>query len=537
MTYEKEIPAYALQVAKVPQITPCQAVYHTETLMSTGARQCITYQFEEDILVPDTKEDMEEILLMDGRCDLMPTERKLSPKTDDLLNFTGTITLQTLYRPENSDCLPVSITSKVPYQYQWHLHLEAPAEGVFQCKVKSLEHMIVNERKFRVKVTLEFTGQLYLKQELSLFQGLEQEPLEMKKEQISLCCLETMKQEEVQIDGWMEVSDAKVVPKTLLQQYYTITENYRQVTSEKIVLNGFLLADFIYCGEDEDGEERLCHQRGRMEFTQFLPLEKKHRGKKWSLVKTSFRDQGLTATLQKNENGVEAFHVEGRIETCITLYGAREQEMVVDAYHQTKSFTCNFTKEKRKDLLCSTGTELSFRELMQLPEGSKAEFAVCGRCRPVTWECMPEKGRARVDLALEFLCLWKGEAGYRVTRMTCQLQQVVEIDEMDSSMEISASFFAKECRVTLVSDRQIEIAGSLWMSCDGTKEKTIQLLDCPGFMEGDMQKQPAMIITAVDQDEDLWSLAKRYRTTEEQIRRVNHLDSDAISGRKIFIIR
>ena len=62
MTYEKEIPAYALQVAKVPQITPCQAVYHTETLMSTGARQCITYQFEEDILVPDTKEDMEEIL-------------------------------------------------------------------------------------------------------------------------------------------------------------------------------------------------------------------------------------------------------------------------------------------------------------------------------------------------------------------------------------------------------------------------------------------------------------------------------------------
>ncbi len=537
MTHEKEIPAYALQVARAPKIIPCPAVYHTEKMMAPGERQTVTYQFEEDILVPDIKEDMEEILFMDACCDIMPAERKLSPKTDDFLNFSGTLTIQTLYRPEKSDCLPVSITSKVPYQYQWHLQCPAPAEAAFHCNVKALEHMIINERKFRVKVTLEFTAQMFLEQELSLFQQLEDDRLELKRHQISLCCLETMKKDELQLDGWIEGLDTKTVPKELLQQHYTVIENYRQITSEKIVLNGFLLADFLYRGETEDGEPRLCHQRGRLEFTQFLPLEKKYRGKSWSFVKTDFRHQGLTARLDKNENGVPAFHVEGRLETCITLYEAREQEMVTDAYHQTKQFACSFKKQARKDLICMASSAFGFRDLLQLPEGCRAEEAVCVRCKPVYWETVPEKGRLRLLIKLETMCLWRSGDGYQVSKMTIPLQQTIEAEGMEPSMEAVLDFAIKDCSITLLGDRQIEIAGSLVVLCSGIGEKEILLLENPGFLEGAPERLPAMVITAVEKDEDLWSLAKRHRTTEEQIRKVNQLEGNPAAGQKIFIIR
>ena len=197
MTYEKEIPAYALQVARAPKVVRCPAIYHTEKLISPGEKQTVSYQFEEDILVPDTKEDMQEILLMDAVCDVIPAEKKLSSKNDELLNLTGTITIQTLYRPEQNGSLPIAILSKIPYKYQWTLPCAYPAEGVFDCKVKNLDYLVINERKFRVKVTLEFTCSLFLAQECKLFQALENDTLETKSQPVPVGSLVGMKREDI----------------------------------------------------------------------------------------------------------------------------------------------------------------------------------------------------------------------------------------------------------------------------------------------------------------------------------------------------
>ena len=537
MTYEKEIPAYALQVAKAPKTIPCQAIYHTEKLVSPVERQRVQYQFEEDILVPDIKEDMAEILFMDANCTLQPTERKLSAKSDDLLNLSGTIHIQTLYRPEKTDCLPVAITSKVPYQYQWHLSCSGPATGYFRCDVRTLEYMIINERKFRIKVTLEFSCQIFQEQEILFFQGLEQDKLEMKKEPVSFCCLSTTKKETVEIDAWVELNGAKETPALLLQQHYTITENYRQVTSEKIVLNGFLYTEFLYQATGEEREEKLCSQRDRMEFTQFLPLEKQYRGKKWSLVKTGFDDLGLRAALEKKEDGTIAFHVEGKLEVTVALYEAREQEMVTDAYHQRQQFVCKFQHQRRTDLVCASTGEAAFREVIHLPEGTKAEGVVCTRCRPIQWNCNPEKGRLRLTVEVEAISLWKEETGYQVSKNIFKLQELVEADGVEPEMSITVELQTKDCRLTLLGERQIELMGRLCICWEGSRTKRLMLLEEPGFTEGDAERSAAMVITAVDEGEDLWTLAKRYRTTEEKIRNINHLEGDLIAGQKLLIAK
>lgn len=138
MTYENDIPEYALQPARAPKVIPAEAIYNTQKMIYPAEAQTVTYQFEEDILVPDTKPDMREILLMDAGADIMPAEKKVSPKTDDLLNLTGTITIQTIYDSEEDEKEPISITSKVPYKYQWSLNPMDQAEGVFDCRVKNL---------------------------------------------------------------------------------------------------------------------------------------------------------------------------------------------------------------------------------------------------------------------------------------------------------------------------------------------------------------------------------------------------------------
>jgi len=172
-----------------------------------------------------------------------------------------------------------------------------------------------------------------------------------------------------------------------------------------------------------------------------------------------------------------------------------------------------------------------------LPDRGQGEEAVCARCHPVSWTCTPEKGRIGLHVKLEAACLWKGTEGYRVTRTFCQIQQMIEVEGMESSMEVTLEFLVKECRLTLLSDRQLELSGSLIVTCDGSREKELLLLESPGFIEGDCEKRPAMVIATVEAHEDLWSLAKRHRTTEEKIRKVNRLEGEPAAGQKIFIIR
>lgn len=537
MTYEKDIPAYALQVAKAPQKVPCSAIYHTEKMMSPGEKQVTCYQLEEDILVPDIKDDMEEILLMIADCDISPTERKLSQKMDERLNLTGVITLQTLYRPEKADCLPVSMTAKVPYQYQWQLHCDSPAEGYFQCRVKNLEYMIINERKFRIKVILEFTCMLFMEQEIPLFQGLEQEHLELKHEEISLCCLEAVKKETLDIDQWMEDGGGKIVPLELLHQQYTMIENYRQVTSEKIVLNGFLFVELLYRGQEEDGPEKLCCQRERIEFTQFIPLEKKMRGKKWSVVKTVFQNKGINAVLETKEDGAQAFHVKGPLETCLFLYEDRKQEMVTDAYHLEKGFSGEFRRQGKRSMIFSESREINVRERISLPDDGKGQDAVCAYCYPRDWECQPEKGCLRISIKLESISLWKNETGYQITKTFHHLQNTLDIDGMDPSVEVSVDMHPKDFRVTFINDRQLELIGSVTFCCDGSKGEDLLLLENPSFFEGELEKGPSMVITVAEAGESLWSLAKRYRTTETKIREMNHMGEGPAAGQKLLIIK
>ena len=337
MTYENDIPEYALQPARAPKVIEAEAICDTERITYPAEEQTVVYQFEEDILVPDTKPDMREILLMDASADILPAEKRVSPKTDDLLNITGVITLQTIYNSESEDREPVSITSKVPYKYQWSLNPMEQAEGVFEPGVRNVEYMIVNERKFRVKITLEFTARLFCEKEMQFFEGLKDEPLQMKRESAAMTCLALVKKDEVSVDETFSAKEPGLRPKYILKQDFSVMENYRQITTEKVVINGFVFCSLLYSAEaagEEEGRTAICQHNQRIEFTQFVPLEKENRGKNWSSVRTFFNSRDLTVSIEQDEEDGEdvRFRIKGSVQARVELYERRERTVITDAY-------------------------------------------------------------------------------------------------------------------------------------------------------------------------------------------------------------
>ena len=511
MTYEKDIPEYALQPAKAPKTIPAEAIYHTQKITYPAEEQTVTYEFEEDILVPDTKPDMREILLMDAGCDIMPTEKKVSPKTDDLLNITGTLTIQTIYAAESEEKEPISITSKVPYKYQWSLNPMSQAEGVFGCQVKNLEYMIVNERKFRVKITLQFTGQLFCQREFQLFDGLKDESLETKRTQVSMTCLELTKKDEVSIDETFKGKDSSLRPEYILKQDFTITENYRQVTTEKVVINGFIFCSLLYSAqsEEEGGGSVICQHNQRIEFTQFVAIDKEQRGKNWTAVKTFFSGKNLTVSIDRGEEGEDEaqFRIKGDVQTRIELAGEAMAETEV-------------------------------REIVNLPEGIKAAETVYCTGAVQDCSCTLERGRIAATGSVACCALWKDHNGdYRSTKVTADFRGTMDMEKAQATQKASCRPVVKSAWVELINEKQIEINCTVSLCAALYDDNEMTLLTQPCFMEKSAEKEYPMVIVTLKKEETLWDLAKRYKTTQDHIRDANQLEEEPAAGRRLLIIK
>ena len=105
MTYENDIPDYALVPAKEMEervVVPITkgAIYSPVQVTNIREKPKTTITIEEDILVPDTKPDLKDILLIDGKSYLSSREVDQIVKSDDYINLSGEIELQTLYSPE-----------------------------------------------------------------------------------------------------------------------------------------------------------------------------------------------------------------------------------------------------------------------------------------------------------------------------------------------------------------------------------------------------------------------------------------------------
>ncbi len=545
MTYETGIPEYAMQPAKAPQISPAEAVYHTERMNYPAEKKTTVYQFEEDILVPDTKADMREILLMEACCDVVPTEKKILPKTDDLLNLTGMMTIQTIYQPEESGekdrKLPVAITSKLPYKFQWRLNPENTGEGVFRCRVKNLEHMVINERKFRVKVTLEFSVQLFCQRELQFFHGLKDESLEMKSVELPLICLALVKRDRITIDEQFRIRETERTPEQILLQSFAVAENYRQVTTEKVVINGFIFVTLIYQTKGDNEHEPMVYEhRQRMEFTQFVPIEKDYRGKKWSTVKPSFSAEALSVVIEQedDETAAPVFHVKGDLETRIELYEQKQQEMIVDAYHREKHFCCRFVETTFLNLSDGAIVEYNGREVIHLPDGQKAVEATACDCKVGSCDCRVDGGKIEIQGEVSHKCLWRDSEGcFHVTSQPLDFYTTIDLDQAGRETFIRCAPMVKHCVVTLINEKQLELNYTLLLQCESYEALKLTMMEEPGFTTGGIEREYPMAVTVLKAGESLWDLAKRYRTTEKQIRLMNKLTEEPMPGQKLLMIK
>ena len=547
MTYEKDIPDYAMVPAREIEekvIVPVtgNAVYTPVQVTNISEKPKTVITIEEDILVPDTKPDLREILLIDGSALLSSHEIDRINKTDDYIGLSGEVELKTLYVPENRQAAGpvIAVQTRVPFKERWHTDIAPGATLIMDCRAEKIEYMVINERKYRVKISLAIAARECIDRKVDIFEGLSGEDLQMLKERAEITSISLRKKDTLTISENLEIKEEGNF-ESILKQDISITENYKQITAEKIVINGFIYVNLLYTVTGESTCDSIRQAQERVEFTQFIPIKQQAEG----VGSICFDSSGLRVKLVQDEEQGEAFRLEGEIITFAELYTVTERDIIVDGYHREKDFICDFTEERSRVPVATSTGEASVREIIS-PDAAygEVEKILYTTGEIVESESRGEQGKVITEgtLQAKMICVsLRNEEEPQIfsIRQGVPFRVVTTVPQMTGGEIISAKTQVRDIWAEKINGKQLEFNATVMVGAEIMREVAFKVLTNPAFEESTSKETMApMVVYVAGKDDTLWSIAKKFKTSADSVSKLNELEDEGIvQGQKLLIIR
>ena len=546
MTYEKDIPDYAMVPAREIEekvIVPVtgNAVYTPVQVTNITEKPKTVITIEEDILVPDTKPDLREILLIDGNPRLSSREIDCINKTDDYIGLSGEVELQTLYVPENRETAGpvIAVQTRVPFKERWHTDIAPGATLIMDCRAEKIEYMVINERKYRVKISLAIMARECVDRKIDIFEGINGEEIQMLKEQVEITSISLRKKDTLTISENLEIKEDGN-PESILKQDINVVENYKQITAEKVVINGFIFVNLLYTVSGDSPWDCIRQVQERVEFTQFIPI--KQQG---ASGRVCFDGSGLRVKLVQDEELGEVFRLEGEIITYAELYAGTERDIIVDGYHRKKDFICDFSEERSRTPVAAAAGEASVREIIS-PDAAYGEIdkILYTTGEILESESRGEQGKVITEgtLQAKMICMSlrdEEESQMFSIKQEVPFRVVTAVPQMTGGEIISARTHVRDIWAEKINGKQMEFNASVMAEAEIMREVTFKVLTNPAFEESTSKESMApMVVYVAGENDNLWKIAKKFKTSVESVAKLNQLEDGEISeGRKLLIIR
>ena len=546
MTYEKDIPDYAMVPAREIEekvIVPVtgNAVYTPVQVTNITEKPKTVITIEEDILVPDTKPDLREILLIDGNPRLSSREIDCINKTDDYIGLSGEVELQTLYVPENRETAGpvIAVQTRVPFKERWHTDIAPGATLIMDCRAEKIEYMVINERKYRVKISLAIMARECVDRKIDIFEGINGEEIQMLKERVEITSISLRKKDTLTISENLEIKEDGN-PESILKQDINVMENYKQITAEKVVINGFIFVNLLYTVSGDSPWECIRQVQERVEFTQFIPI--KQQG---ASGRVCFDGSGLRVKLVQDEDLGDVCRLEGEIVTYAELYAGTERDIIVDGYHRKKDFICDFSEERSRTPVAAAAGEASVREIIS-PDAAYGEIdkILYTTGEILESESRGEQGKVITEgtLQAKMICMSlreEEEPQMFSIRQEVPFRVVTAVPQMTGGEIISARTHVRDIWAEKINGKQMEFNASVMAEAEIMREVTFKVLTNPAFEESTAKESMApMVVYVAGENDNLWKIAKKFKTSVESVAKLNQLEDGEISeGRKLLIIR
>lgn len=539
------------------------------------------FQLEEDMLVPDTRPDLEKIVCMTAEPEISSCETFVRQDEKAVIRVSGSFKIFTLYLPSGERRRLISVNNSIPFRYESEINNTPEGEIYVETVDSSLESRVINERKVRITAGAVFEVKEFSDREIELLEGVRNDDLLLKKEKVCFTDLALRRTEIIDIEESIRLKDSLPAPGRILKYDVNVVENHRQMAKGKAVVEAAVYYSILYLPETAESEESAARNtegestipvffRGKTEFTHFIRLpELKDMETAGSAVnfKVLSSDIGLRRAAGAGTDSLApagasaqpgavssdpapvsdarggSFVITASIAAELQLYRSIEREIVTDMYHRTKEIEFSSASFEISELCGTASAEITVRDMLSIPEsrGSAASVPYIS-VKPTGVTATAENNRVTVEGRLQLDILFTDETAGEIAewrtavpfRTSCELAGVLPSGRTECSMSLKDIWFDR------VNSQQIDFNCGIALKISAWNRFPGSFIDKVCYVETDEEPSAASGITVymTSPGDTLWSIAKKFRTTVDELCTVNEIEDTGMlpPGSRIIIV-
>ena len=480
---------------------------------------------QNDLIVPDSKPDVLSSINMSGNVCVYKKEVQ-----DDKIKIEGNINTYIMYLPDSKDDKLRALNTSLDFSE--FINVAGAKEGMqleLQTSIKDMECKVLNGRKVSVKVGIEVTIKLYSNEEVDIVNAINNIPdIQTLQKDFSINSLVGSGNTKVYVKDTLNI-DQKDEIAEILKTDINLINNDIKISYNKILVKSEADVKIMYLTENN----RINTVRGKIPVVGFVDLQ--------NISEENICDVNFDiANMIVRPNGPEehSIYVELEVGANCKAFEKKQINLLQDLYSPTIDLNFNQRRVSTMTSKVSKTKEFTVTNSINM-EGISSENVLDVEVRSTINKQQVTSSKIIYEGELEVNFIF--EDGNNISSKLAKIpfDYSVENELEDDKINVNTK--------AIINNTNFDFSGSsvkanidMTFNIESSKNVNINIIE---NIQNQENRQPngqdydSLILYIVQNGDTLWKIAKKFRSTIDDIVRTNGIeDPDRINvGQKLYI--
>ena len=381
-------------------------------------------------------------------------------------------------------------------------------------QIDKIECKIINERKINIKVILKIDGILYSDEDIDIISNIKESEdiqiLNSKKQVNSLIGKAFTK---VYAKDTLKLKDENSLAEIMRVNTRIINKSMK-VSYNKILAKADLKVDVMYLTEDN----RICNDSILIPIMGFVDMENISEENSFDI---DFKIRNIV--IKPNSGDDNSIYIEAEIEISSFAYEQKEIVLIEDMYSIYSDL--NFTEKKINSLiekanineLCNVNKEVSIPDI-------KTDFIFNIEITPKINNYILRNSKLTYEMELNLELLFNNNNNLETKNIVIPFNFEIDSDLINEKYDINTVLDLRNKEVDISDVNTVSINIDIDFLVKLFSNEELNIIDDISIEEVRNQNNYSMVIYFVKKGDTLCEIAKKFKSTIEDIARVNNIE-------------
>ena len=506
-----------------------------ELLKETVNQNIVKYKtyvqmtFDDDYIVKDTLPDVGRIIC--SQSNVLIDEKRV---VNEALWVNGKIEFEILYKSEKMGIYPEKIEGELPFQEKINLGTESDISNISVFpKIEDFNVEIINSRKLGIRGLTGFEVRVEENQANEINIDVESEgDLQKKYKEIDFLNLENKFCDKIRINKELELPKSKENIAKIIYQYINIQNIKSDNSSGELKISGDVNICILYLDEDNKQE----WYENCIEFSEDIrSIGNSENIITWERI---IRCSGKANPQLDFDHEYRQFGIEIILELEVKCWSYKKMNLLEDLYSTKNEMEINRREVELKNIAKSRIDE------RQIIQNRDSILQICGYKTNIEVEGIKNTTNSFVVngfLSVKILYITGSEESWaECEELQIPFEQKIDVPKYLENVEYEIETCMEHLQIDLLDSTSVDVKGNISIAVIVFEKNKYDVIENARQDEKMINEQniPGIVGYTVRENEDLWDIAKKYRTTIELIELDNDIHAeDIIKGDKLLIVK